>query len=153
MPSEITPRPMPCSTRPTIIGISVSDSADTTEPSSRQTSSAKYIRRLPNMSPRRPLIGIEIDAASRVEVSTQEASAVFGVQQLGQPRDDRGDDRLHERGDEAAGGQHCEDRPVAGHPRQHPPFAECEDAPVVWGCFAHFATLRPRHSQDSQLRE
>ncbi len=82
-PSEITPMPMPCSTRPTSIGISVSDSADTTEPSNRQTSSAKYIRRLPNMSPRRPLIGIEMDAASSVDVSTQEASAVFDCSSSG----------------------------------------------------------------------
>ena len=73
--SEITPRPMPCSTRPTIMGIRVNDSAEITEPTIMIARSRMRMRRLPYISPRRPLMGVLIAAASSVEVSTHDASA------------------------------------------------------------------------------
>ncbi len=74
-PSAMTPSPMPWNTRPTTMGMSVSESAATTQPTAMMMSRASMMRRLPYMSPSRPLIGVEIAAASSVAVSTHDESA------------------------------------------------------------------------------
>lgn len=83
MPSGTTPAARPCSARPTIIGTSESLNAATTEPLTSRTMLTSSIRRLPNMSPRRPTTGVATAAASRVAVTAQaafdaEASRYFG---------------------------------------------------------------------------
>ena len=60
-----TPPPRPCSARPTIIRPSESDSAHTTEPTANSASETASSRCLPNMSPRRPKIGVATEATSR----------------------------------------------------------------------------------------
>lgn len=58
------------------MGTSVYERAQMTEPADITSSSTSSIRRLPNMSPRRPAMGVAMAAARRVEVSTHEASAM-----------------------------------------------------------------------------
>jgi hypothetical protein len=60
-----TPPPSPCRPRPTIISPSELDSAATTEPTANSASEIASSRSLPNMSPRRPKIGVAIEATSR----------------------------------------------------------------------------------------
>ncbi len=74
---------MPWRPRPAIIGSTEEVSAQITEPSSSGAQQASSIRRLPKRSPRRPLIGTNTAAESRVAVITQEAfegevSRIFG---------------------------------------------------------------------------
>ncbi len=66
-----TPPPRPCSPRPTIISPSELDSAATTEPTANSASEIASRRSLPNMSPRRPKIGVAIEATSRYAVTIQ----------------------------------------------------------------------------------
>jgi hypothetical protein len=60
-----TPPPRPCSPRPTIIRPSESAKVHTTDPTAKQPSEIASKRCLPNMSPRRPKIGVAIEATSR----------------------------------------------------------------------------------------
>ncbi|KQZ03389.1 hypothetical protein ASD51_19995 [Streptomyces sp. Root55] len=73
MPRGTMPIPMPWRPRPTIIGTTVDDRAQTTEPTTRGTAHAISIRRLPSRSPRRPEIGTHTAETSRVTVITQVA--------------------------------------------------------------------------------
>ena len=59
------PPPRPCSTRPATTTSSEVPSAATDEPAPNATSERTSRRRLPNMSPSRPAIGVETAAASR----------------------------------------------------------------------------------------
>ena len=63
------PPPAPCSTRPATTSSSVSPSAATTEPAANTVSEITSSRRLPNMSPRRPKMGVQTAAESRYAVS------------------------------------------------------------------------------------
>ncbi len=74
MATGITPVASPCNTRPTITGISASDTAHNTEPATSETRLPTSTLRLPYMSPSRPAIGVTTAAASKVAVITQEAS-------------------------------------------------------------------------------
>ncbi len=78
IPSGIRPVARPCSARPTTTGNSALLSAQTTEPMISSTRLTIIIRFLPYMSPRRPTIGVEIAAPSRVAVTTQ---AVFEAEE------------------------------------------------------------------------
>lgn len=83
MPSGTTAAARPCRVRPTIIGTRESLSAQTTEPATSRTMLTRSMRRLPNMSPRRPTTGVATEAASSVAVTAQmvfdaEASRSFG---------------------------------------------------------------------------
>ncbi len=75
MPSGITPAAQPCSARPTIIGTSEELSAPTTDPATSSPRQISSIRRLPNMSPSRPVTGVATAPASRVAVSTHVTDA------------------------------------------------------------------------------
>ncbi len=59
------PPPTPCRTRPATSTSSVWPSADTAEPAANTLSAITSSRRLPNMSPRRPKIGVKTAAESR----------------------------------------------------------------------------------------
>ena len=59
------PPPMPCSTRPATTTSSELPSAETTLPAAKIASEATNSRRLPNMSPSRPITGVATAAASR----------------------------------------------------------------------------------------
>jgi hypothetical protein len=59
------PPPTPCRTRPATTTSSESVSADTTDPAQKAASATTSSRRLPNMSPRRPTIGVKTAAATR----------------------------------------------------------------------------------------
>ena len=63
--SGSTPPPTPCSTRPATTSSSEEPSAATTEPAANTLSDSTSIRRLPNMSPRRPTIGVNTAAETR----------------------------------------------------------------------------------------
>lgn len=73
MPTGMKPIASPWMPRPTIIGITVELSAQVTDPTTSSRPQPISTRCLPNISPRRPAIGIETAAASRVAVMTQEA--------------------------------------------------------------------------------
>jgi hypothetical protein len=60
-----TPPPMPWITRATIMMTIEPVRAASTDPSVRAISAATSSRSLPHMSPRRPMIGVKIDADSR----------------------------------------------------------------------------------------
>jgi hypothetical protein len=70
MPSAITPSPIPCRLRPITIVTRSEESAEMMHPAATKPSRMSSTRRLPYMSPRRPLIGVEMAAASNVEMST-----------------------------------------------------------------------------------
>ena len=57
--------PAPWMARPTMSSGSVCDSAATTEPTQKPTSTARSTFSLPNMSPRRPNTGVAIEAVRR----------------------------------------------------------------------------------------
>jgi hypothetical protein len=59
------PPPAPWSTRPATSSSSDEASAASTEPAANTASEMTSSRRLPNMSPRRPKIGVQIAADSR----------------------------------------------------------------------------------------
>ena len=59
------PPPAPCRTRPSTTTSRPVPSADTTEPAANSPSATTSSRRLPNMSPRRPKIGVQTAAESR----------------------------------------------------------------------------------------
>src|SRR6266498_5125424 len=71
MPNGMAAADTPWMPRPTMRTAMSSDSAVTNEPSARAPIAASSIRRLPNMSPSRPMIGTETAATSRVEVNSQ----------------------------------------------------------------------------------
>lgn len=73
MPNGIAPTAAPCNERPMISGSSDEKLAQTTEPAMSASRFANSTRRLPNMSPRRPAIGVNTAPASSVEVITQDA--------------------------------------------------------------------------------
>ncbi len=83
MPSGMTPEANPWRARPTIIGDRLSLSAHTTEPATRSARLISSIRRLPYMSPRRPMVGVATAAASRVAVIAQAVSAAGAPRRLG----------------------------------------------------------------------
>lgn len=83
MPSGTTAAARPWRARPAIIGMRESLSAQTTEPEISRTMLTRSMRRLPNMSPRRPTTGVATAAARRVAVTAHavfdaEASRSFG---------------------------------------------------------------------------
>ncbi|CAM5654903.1 hypothetical protein SALBM135S_00760 [Streptomyces alboniger] len=73
MPSGTMPMPMPCRPRPTIIGTTEEESAQTTEPMISGTTQTSIMRRLPTRSPRRPVTGTQTPATSRVTAMTHAA--------------------------------------------------------------------------------
>ncbi len=73
MPSGTMPMPMPWRPRPMIMGTTVEESAQTTEPTISGTAQASSMRRLPSRSPRRPETGTQTAETSRVTVITQAA--------------------------------------------------------------------------------
>ena len=75
MPTGMKPIARPCRVRPTSIGVSESESAQMTEPTSSTAALTESTRCLPNMSASRPATGIATAAPSRVAVITQEALA------------------------------------------------------------------------------
>jgi hypothetical protein len=66
----------PCTARPAISIPIECDSAQMTEPNPNTTSEPTSIRSLPNMSPRRPTIGVATDAVSRKAVKTNDTPVV-----------------------------------------------------------------------------
>ena len=74
------------------------------------------MRRLPYMSPRRPAIGVKIAAASRVDGHDPRGVFAARVEQFGQLRLDRHDEREHERRGETGEGQHRDDGALPRHP-------------------------------------
>lgn len=83
MPSGMTPADRPCNARPTIIGARDSLSAAVTDPATSITTLTSSIRRLPYMSPSRPIIGVATAAASRVAVTAQAVSDAGAFRRLG----------------------------------------------------------------------
>jgi hypothetical protein len=63
--SGSTPPPMPWITRATIMMTIEPVKAASTDPAVRAISATTSIRSLPHMSPRRPMMGVKIDADSR----------------------------------------------------------------------------------------
>lgn len=72
-PTAMVPRPRPCSPRPSRNGSRLVASAQTTDPSATAAMLATRTRRLPNMSPRRPAIGVATAPTSSVIVSVHDA--------------------------------------------------------------------------------
>ena len=70
MPSGITPSDAPCSARATISVPTSGATAPSAEPAVTSPSATTSIRRLPNMSPRRPSIGAQTAPATRVAVTS-----------------------------------------------------------------------------------
>ena len=106
-----TPPPRPCRPRPMIINVSESASEHTTEPTAKHASAIASSRSLPNMSPRRPKIGVAIEATSRYAV-TIHVMPVRRRVQLALDVPERGDHgRLREHEGERAG---AEDEQGAG---------------------------------------
>jgi hypothetical protein len=60
-----TPPPTPCRTRPATTTSSEDPSAETTDPAANTLSDSTSRRRLPNMSPRRPTMGVNTAAETR----------------------------------------------------------------------------------------
>ena len=85
MPTGMNPMAMPCRARPASIGVSVDESAQTTEPTTRIETLATITRCLPYRSPSRPLIGIVTAAVSSVTVTTQPALATDVSRSPGRP--------------------------------------------------------------------
>ena len=83
IPSGITAADRPCSVRPMIAGRRLSARAVTTDPATRTTRLISSIRRLPNMSPSRPTVGVATAAASSVAVITQAVSALDAFSSVG----------------------------------------------------------------------
>lgn len=83
MPSGIAPIATPCRARPTTEGSSDEDIAHSTEPMIMADRSTSRMRRLPNISPSRPLIGVHTAEARRVTVMTQEALVVDVFRRVG----------------------------------------------------------------------
>jgi hypothetical protein len=75
MPKGITGAPKPCKARPTISGTGELVSAAMTEPTVSSTAQAMRTRLAPNMSPRRPNIGVATAPVSRVAVIAHDALA------------------------------------------------------------------------------
>ena len=71
MPSGMAAAETPWMARPTISQAMSSDTAVTSEPTVSAAIATSSIRRLPYMSPSRPMIGTDTAATSRVEVSSQ----------------------------------------------------------------------------------
>lgn len=83
MPSGIAPMASPCNPRPTTMGNNVSLSAQMIDPPVRSNSESSNIKRLPNMSPSRPAIGVITAPANKVTVITHEASAALVLSMMG----------------------------------------------------------------------
>ena len=97
IPSGMTPAARPCRIRPATRGITLELRAPTTEPVTNSAMLIRSRRRLPNMSPKRPH-GRDGDGGG--EQRGGHSPRGIGrrrVQVLGQMRDDRDDQRLHER--------------------------------------------------------
>ena len=101
IPTGMKPIARPCRARPASIGSRVSDMAQVAEPTSRITELTSSTRCLPNMSPRRPAIGIATAAASRVAVITQDELAAEVCSRQRQLTLDRDHQGLHQRGGQA----------------------------------------------------
>lgn len=71
IPSGTTPSAAPCSTRATMSVPVSGAAAPSAEPSVTSASATSSIRRLPNMSPRRPSTGAHTAPATRVAVTSQ----------------------------------------------------------------------------------
>ena len=74
MPSGMTPAARPCRIRPATRGITLELSAPTTEPVTNSAMLIRSRRRLPNMSPKRPMVGTATAAASSVAVTAHAVS-------------------------------------------------------------------------------
>lgn len=83
MPSGMTPAASPCRARPTIIGPTVSLSAASTEPTTSTPRLTSSMRRLPYMSPRRPMTGVATPPLSRVAVTTQAVRSAVESSRVG----------------------------------------------------------------------
>jgi hypothetical protein len=74
--SGMTPAPKPCTTLPATMSASDPASAEISVPAASAASAITSRRFLPNMSPRRPQIGVATDALRRNAVRIQLASVV-----------------------------------------------------------------------------